>query len=257
MSTANRARIRYVALGDSFTEGVGDELPDGSVRGWADLVAQALADDAGEPIQYANLAIRGRLLGRILAEQVEPALALEPTLVTFNGGGNDMLRPGTNISWIAGETERTLRRFQRAGAEPVLLAGANPTAGIPRGGSVSAKGDALVVAADAVARHLGIRFANNWDDPELAGRQYWSHDRLHLAPVGHRRVAANVLRALEVPVPSDWDVDAATIPSPTRREQILYMREHVLPWVGRRLTGRSSGDGRVPKFATWSWVHPR
>ena len=252
-----RAQIRYVALGDSFTEGVGDELPDGTVRGWADLVAQGIADATGEPIQYANLAIRGRLLGRILAEQVEPALALNPTLVTFNGGGNDMLRPGTNMSWIVGETERALRRFKRAGTQPVLLAGANPTAGIPRGGIVSAKGDELVVAAEAIARRLDIPFADNWSDRELAGSQYWSIDRLHLAPVGHRRVAANVLRTLGYAVPADWEVRAAAMPSPTRREQLTYLREHVVPWVGRRLTGRSSGDGRTAKFATWTWVHPR
>ena len=253
----DRAKIRYVAIGDSFTEGVGDELPDGTVRGWADLVAQGIADATGEPIQYANLAIRGRLLGRILSEQVEPAVALAPTLVTFNGGGNDMLRPGTNLSWIAGETERALRRLQSAGAEPVLLAGANPTASIPRGSRVSVKGDELVVAASAIAERLGIRFVNNWGDPVLGARQYWSQDRLHLAPVGHRRVAANVLRALDFDVPADWEVTAAAIPSPTRREQLAYMREHVVPWVGRRLTGRSSGDGRAPKFAAWTWVHPR
>ena len=82
-----RAAIRYIAIGDSFTEGVGDEQPDGSVRGWADLVAQGLANATGQPVQYANLAIRGRLLAPIIEEQLEPALALRPTLITFNGGG--------------------------------------------------------------------------------------------------------------------------------------------------------------------------
>jgi lysophospholipase L1-like esterase len=70
------ASVRYVAIGDSFTEGVGDELPDGHVRGWADLVAQGWADAAGMPIEYANLAIRGKLVWQIVEEQLEPALAL-------------------------------------------------------------------------------------------------------------------------------------------------------------------------------------
>src|SRR5690606_22094746 len=134
---------RYVAIGDSFTEGVGDEQPDGSVRGWADLVAQGLADSTGRPVHYANLAIRGRLLGPIIAEQLEPALALGPTLVSFNGGGNDMLRPGTDIAWIAAQTRRALERILETDAEPLLLAGANPTIGIPRGRAVQAKGDEL------------------------------------------------------------------------------------------------------------------
>ncbi|QIM17289.1 SGNH/GDSL hydrolase family protein [Leucobacter insecticola] len=249
--------MRYVAIGDSFTEGVGDEQPDGSVRGWADLVAQGIADATGEPIQYANLAIRGRLLRAIIAEQLEPALALGPTLVSFNGGGNDMLRPGTDMAWIVRETERTLRRIREAGAEPVLLAGANPTGGLPSGGRVAQKGDALTAAAGHIAKKLGIRFSDNWHDTELRGRQYWSRDRLHLAPVGHHRVASNVLRTLGYPHPADWEIEAASIPSPTRREQLAYTREHVLPWINRRLTGRSSGDGRTAKHPEFIWVLPR
>ena len=252
-----QAAIRYVAIGDSFTEGVGDEQPDGSVRGWADLVAQGLADASGRPVQYANLAIRGRLLGPIVREQLEPAIALAPTLLSFNGGGNDMLRPGTDLAWIAQETEQALRRIQDAGIEPLLLAGANPTGGLPGGGRVRQKGDELTAAAGAIAARLGIRFADNWNDAELAGRQYWSADRLHLAPIGHHRVAANVLRALGHPAPGEWVLDAAPVGAPTTREQLRYTREHVVPWIQRRLTGRSSGDGRTAKFADWVWVHPR
>lgn len=249
--------IRYVAIGDSFTEGVGDEQPDGSVRGWADLVAQGLADATGQPVEYANLAIRGRLLARILAEQLEPAISLSPTLVSFNGGGNDMLRPGTDVQWIISETEKTLVRIQEAGIEPLLLAGANPTGGLPSGARVARKGSELTRAARTISDRLGVRFADNWSDAELAGRQYWSLDRLHLAPVGHHRVAANVLRTLGYEPPIDWIVDADTMPAPRIREQLIYSREHVLPWIGRRLTGRSSGDGRSAKFAAFTTVLPR
>lgn len=255
--TEERATIRYVAIGDSFTEGVGDELPDGSVRGWADLVAQGLADAAGAPVQYANLAIRGKLLGPIIAEQLAPALALGPTLVTFNGGGNDMLRPGTNIPWIIAESSRALRRVLDAGVQPLFVFGANPTIGIPRGGSVRAKGDAMTAAGHELGRQLGVPVCDNWSDPTLARREYWSPDRLHLGPIGHRRVAANVLRALDTPPPVDWVLDAAPIPNPTRREQLVYLREHVAPWVKRRITGRSSGDGRTAKHPDWVWVEPR
>lgn len=251
------AAIRYVAIGDSFTEGVGDEQPDGSVRGWADYVAQGLADTTGRPVQYANLAIRGRLLGPIIAEQLEPALALEPTLISFNGGGNDMLRPGTDIPWVVGETERAMRRILESSAMPLLLAGANPTVGIPRGALVKSRGDALTVAARGLADRLGIPLCDNWSDPVLARREYWSTDRLHLAAVGHRRVASNVLRTLGYGVPADWVIDAEPVPPPTRREELRYAREHVLPWVKRRLTGRSSGDGRPPKHPEYVRVDPR
>ncbi|WP_449276835.1 SGNH/GDSL hydrolase family protein [Leucobacter sp. GX24907] len=251
------AAIRYVAIGDSFTEGVGDERSDGSVRGWADLVAQGIADAVGAPIEYANLAIRGRLLAPIIAEQLEPALALGPTLVSFNGGGNDMLRPRTDLAWIGAETEQALRRIRETGAEPLLLAGPNPTAGLPRGERVRLKGDALVGLARGIAGRLDIRFVDNWNDAELPQRQYWAPDRLHLAPVGHHRVAANVLRTLGYPVPNDWATDARPIAPPTRREQLAYTREHVVPWMQRRITGRSSGDGRSAKHPEWVRVEPR
>lgn len=249
--------IRFVAIGDSFTEGVGDELPDGSVRGWADLVAQGIADATGEPIAYANLAIRGKLLAAIIAEQLDAAIALGPTLISFNGGGNDMLRPGTNMPWIIGETERALRRIDQAGIRPLLLAGANPTGGLPSGGRVARKGDELTAAAGRLASELGVTFADNWSDRELAGRQYWSRDRLHLGPVGHHRVAARVLRSLGYHHPQAWTVDAAPLAAPGMREQFAYTREHVLPWIGRRLTRRSSGDGRSPKFAEFVTLEPQ
>ncbi|MFF8819334.1 SGNH/GDSL hydrolase family protein [Leucobacter sp. NPDC015123] len=251
------ASIRFVAIGDSFTEGVGDEQPDGSVRGWADLVAQGLADATGEPIEYANLAIRGRLLAPILAEQLEPAIELGPTILSFNGGGNDMLRPGTDMASIIAATEGALTRIQQAGIEPLLLAGANPTGGLPSGGSVSRKGSELTRAAGDVARRLGVKFSNNWDDAELAGSQYWSIDRLHLAPIGHHRVAANVLRTLGHEPPADWVTTAAPKAAPTARDQLRYTREHVLPWIGRRLTGRSSGDGRTAKYPEVVTINPR
>lgn len=253
----SNAGIRYVAIGDSFTEGVGDELPDGSVRGWADLVAQGLADATGEPVQYANLAIRGKLLRGIIAEQLEAAIALGPSIISFNGGGNDMLRPGTDLPWVIGETERALRRIQSAGIEPLLLAGGNPTGGLPSGGRVARKGDELTRSATRMAEQLGIRLTDNWNDRELAASQYWSLDRLHLASVGHHRVATNVLRTLGHERPADWVVDAAPIAAPGMREQLAYTREHVLPWIGRRLTGRSSGDGRSPKYAEFITVEPR
>jgi len=251
------AAIRYVAIGDSFTEGVGDDLPDGGVRGWADLVAQGLADATSQPVQYANLAIRGRLLGPIIEQQLEPALALGPTLISINGGGNDMLRPGTDLPWIIETTERALRRVLETDTEPLLLAGANPTVGIPRSDAVRAKGDALTNSVADMAERLSIRFCDNWSDDVLARREYWSTDRLHLAPVGHHRVASNVLRALGYDHPADWVIDAEPMAAPTMREQLRYTRQHVLPWIGRRLTGRSSGDGRTAKYGEWTWIAPR
>ena len=155
-------QIRYVAIGDSFTEGYGDERDDGTPRGWADLVAQGLALASTEPVSYANLAIRGRKLGPIVDEQLEPALALEPTLITYNGGGNDMLRPRTSISHIADAFSQVLRRCDEEGVQLILLSGANPSAQLPlsrliqrRGGTV--RHDAVAWGYARAADRRGVR----------------------------------------------------------------------------------------------------
>ncbi|GAA1321661.1 hypothetical protein GCM10020360_14300 [Nonlabens tegetincola] len=76
-------------------------------------------------------------------------------------------------------------------------------------------------------------------------------------PVGHHRVAANVLRTLGHEAPADWVTTAPKRAAPTARDQLRYTREHVLPWIGRRLTGRSSGDGRSAKYPEFITVAPR
>jgi len=128
----------------------------------------------------------------------------------------------------------------------LLVSGANPTDHLPLGSLFRSRGDLL---ADAVRRRLpreGVTFVDNWADAELMRLPYWSIDRLHLNARGHARVAANVLAALDVPPPTT-DADDAELSRPGTVE---YWRRFVLPWVGRRLTGRSSGDSRDPKRPT-------
>lgn len=249
------ASVRYVAIGDSFTEGVGDELPDGHVRGWADLVAQGWADAAGEPIEYANLAIRGRLVWPIVEEQLEPALALRPTHLSFNGGGNDMLRPRTSIARVVDAFETVVRRCDEERVTLIVLSGANPSAQLPLSRVIQRRGDLLSHAVAArLADRTDIVRAYNWFDRELATPPYWSEDRLHMNARGHHRVAARVLTALGMEPPPHWwslppIADAAS-------RGATYYRRHVGPWVRRRLTGTSSGDGREPKFPAWTELTP-
>ncbi|MEU2347265.1 SGNH/GDSL hydrolase family protein [Modestobacter sp. NPDC049651] len=247
--------MRYVAIGDSFTEGVGDELPDGTVRGWADLVAEGLAAGSREPVQYANLAVRGRLLDRIATEQVDAALALDPapTLVTFNGGGNDLMRPGVDAERLLALTEQAVRRFTAAGVDVVLLSGPDPSARLPFGRVMHRRGEVLTEQLAQLAARCGVRFVSAFGDVEVRRPGYWSPDRLHLGPAGHRRVAGLVLRAL------GQDVAAHVVdPGPEAprglRTEARYYREHVLPWVERRLRGRSSGDARTGKHLDWVTV---
>ncbi|HEV7205623.1 MAG TPA: SGNH/GDSL hydrolase family protein [Jatrophihabitans sp.] len=249
--------MRYVAVGDSFTEGIGDDVGDGAVRGWADLVAAGLAAATGEPIQYANLAVRGRLLGPIVDDQIPAALALAPvpTLMTFNGGGNDMMRPGIDLDALLARTETAIRQVLDAGVRLVLLSGADPSAGLPFGRVIHRRGMALTEGVEKLAARYDLTLVNAFADAEIRRPVYWSPDRLHLGPVGHRRVASLVLAALGHPVAAH-----AVEPAPTARRRVSdearYYREHVLPWVNRHLRGRSSGDGRTGKHPNWVPVEP-
>ncbi|GAA1653660.1 SGNH/GDSL hydrolase family protein [Microbacterium flavum] len=250
------ASVRFVAIGDSFTEGVGDEQPDGHVRGWADLTAQGWARSRGESIEYANLAIRGKLVWPIVEQQLERALALEPTHLSFNGGGNDMLRPRTSIAHIADAFSQVLRRCDEEGVTLLLLSGANPSAQLPLSRVIQRRGDLM---SAAVVERLGEREdvvrALNWPDAELSDPSFWSEDRLHMNARGHHRVAARVLDALGERVPEGW-WSLPELPASAQLARGEYFREHLGPWVKRRVTRTSSGDGREPKFGG-GWVEVR
>ncbi|MHA7986513.1 SGNH/GDSL hydrolase family protein [Rathayibacter sp. CAU 1779] len=248
----------YVAIGDSFTEGVGDELPDGRVRGWADLVATGLAAAVGEPVLYANLAIRGRKLGPIVGEQLDAAIAMHPQLLSINGGGNDIMRPRVSVDDVAAQTAEAVGKALDAGIHVLLLSGANPSDNLPGGRTVQRRGDELAERVRASVPDHGVTFVDNFADAGLRDLRYWSLDRLHLNAFGHARVASNVLTALGVAVPESWRVAevAAQEPLGRRRPSLAYYREYVLPWIGRRLTGRSSGDGRSAKFPGLAPVDP-
>jgi lysophospholipase L1-like esterase len=244
--------VRYVAVGDSFTEGVGDEGPDGSVRGWADRVAVGLAAAQGGTIEYANLAVRGRLLQPIVTGQLDAALSLTPapTLVTLNGGGNDMLRPGADVARLVALTERAVRRCVDGGVRLVLLAGPDPADRLPFGRTVHRRAAALTAAVARLAAAHDLVFVDVFHDAEIRRPGYWSADRLHLNTAGHQRVAGLVLAALGHPAAAT----AAGVDAPETRRllaEMQYYRRHVLPWVHRRLRGRSSGDGRTGKHLDW------
>lgn len=238
--------VSYAAIGDSFTEGMGDERPDGTPRGWADLVAAALAHAAGGTIGYANLAIRGRLLAPIVELQLPTAIDLHPQLLTINGGGNDILRPRISIDSVADRLVAAAMQASDAGIRTLVVSGGNPTRHIPMGARFERRGDALAEAVRARLEGTGVRYVDNWFDERLPALQYWSIDRLHLNTHGHTIAASNVLAALEVPI-----AGAAMAPDAgddlERPRTAEYWRRYVLPWIGRRLTGRSSGDHREPK----------
>lgn len=248
---ADAVYASFVAMGDSFTEGLDDPAASGGYRGWADLVATRLAVSAppGGGFRYANLAVRGRKFDAVVDDQVPVALRMGPDLVSFAAGGNDVLRPRFDPAPLAARFDDVVRMLAASGARVLLFT--TPKLPLP-GRQLLAR---RVMALNAVVRRTAERYGaiviDLAADPHLSHVELWSEDRLHLSSAGHQRVAAAVLTALAIDADPAWVV-APTAAAPVgwltaRRADLRWSRHHLAPWIGRRLTGRSSGDHLAPK----------
>ena len=238
-------RRRYVALGDSFTEGVGDPsnvLPNG-VRGWADRVAEKLAK-AQPGWEYANLAVRSKRLRHIIDEQLEPALAMEPTLITLYAGGNDILDFGTDMDALLTDYELLVARLAGTGATVVLFTGFDV--------KVSAvlepfkKRNTLYnQKVREVAAKYGAILVDYWCFDAYKDSRMWAPDRLHMSKAGHKYLAAQVLDHLDVPHKISlkrWDPPQRMTMREWERRQRRWVNDWVLPLFGRKLRGVTLGD---------------
>jgi len=183
---------RFVALGDSFTEGLWDIDPDDDARcrGWADILAARISSRrtaAGQaPLEYANLAIRGRLLRPILTEQVPTALELQPDLVSLIGGGNDMLRPTADVDRMARNLEAAVVRLRESGAD-VLLGTGMDLADSPLVRRTRSRVGVYNSHIWSIARRHGAHVLDLWGMQSLRDGRVWAEDRIHLTTEGHAR----------------------------------------------------------------------
>ncbi|WP_433548724.1 SGNH/GDSL hydrolase family protein [Streptomyces sp. CA-294286] len=244
----NATYTSLVAVGDSFTEGMSDLLPDGSYRGWADLLAARMA--ARTPgFRYANLAVRGKLIAQIADEQAPLAAAMRADVVTLVGGLNDTLRPKVDMGHVRAKLTEAVEHIAPSCKQLVLMRSPGRSGPVmerfrPRMEELFTIVDELAAKHDAVVVDL-------YGAAALSDRRMWDVDRLHLTAEGHRRVAEAVWQALGLEAEDDWlsPLPAALPPRWVARRvnDVRFAREHLVPWIGRRLTGRSSGDGRPAK----------
>ncbi len=241
----------FVAMGDSFTEGLDDPYPDGTMhRGWADLVAAELARRVPD-FGYANLAIRGKLFDPVADQQIPVALGFEPDLMSFAAGGNDALRRGFDGPRLVSRIDEVAKMLRATGADLLVFKFADVSRRLPGGRLVLPRMQLLNAAAADAADRYGARLVDLWNDDEFHHPLLWCVDRLHMNPYGHRRVAAHVLTALDIePDPAWWELPA---PGPVlswagrRAADARWAGRYLAPWVKRRLTGTSSGDRRTAK----------
>ncbi|MGJ6967920.1 SGNH/GDSL hydrolase family protein [Streptosporangium sp. G11] len=252
------AYTRYVALGDSQTEGLGDGDELNGHRGWADRLAEHLAG-ANPGLLYANLAVRGRLAGQIRAEQLAAALALRPDLATVMAGMNDIIRPGFDAALVAGVLEEMFAALTESGAHVVTIT-------FPDIGKIAPMARPLrprvldfnARIRDAAARH-GVTLVDTFAMEFVTDARMWGVDRLHASPTGHARIAAAMAHSLGLPGSDDtWALPFPPVPAPgawrVAAAEMRWLATFAGPWIGRRLRGRSSGDGRTakrPELTPW------
>lgn len=257
MSTANSSPVgkggdfrRYVALGDSFTEGLNDDVDvDGRHRGWADRFAEGI-DQRNPGLLYANLAVRGKLIEQVVAEQVPAAIDLQPDLVTLAAGVNDALRRRFNLDECIHQLEAGVVALRQTGAAVVVFAFGDPARRSSVMGTVSRRLRAYNEATLRVAERNGAKVIDFWGAAVFDDDKFWSDDRLHLSPAGHALVARSAMAAIGL------DDDSWRTPLPTRRpvhpparavRHLRWAGSHLMPWIGRRVRGVSSGDGITAK----------
>jgi lysophospholipase L1-like esterase len=242
---------RFVALGDSTTEGLMDLNPDGTFRGWADRLAERLAQDEPD-LRYANLAVRGKLSGQVREDQLDAALALEPDLASVLSGLNDMLRRACDVPAVAAEIEAMVVALRSAGADVLAFTLPDPVPINPIARTAAARLRALNAAVREIAARHGAYVIDLEAHPVASDRRLWDVDRLHANPEGHQRIAHAAAHALGLAGADDsWTTDFPDPLAPRRRvEHAVWAGKYFAPWLLRRARGRSSGDGRVCKRPT-------
>lgn len=251
MSSRDRAYTRFVALGDSQTEGLNDGDDACGYRGWADRLAEQLAV-ADPRVQYANLAVRGRLAGQVCAEQLPVALRMRPDLATVMAGVNDLIRPRFDAAAVAGHVEDMFAGLTGIGAQVVTVAFPDPARLIPAARLLTARTQDFNARIRAAAHRHRVTVVDLSAYPVCTDPRLWSTDRLHLNAVGHARLAAAVAHALDLPgSDTSWTHSLAALEKPSARHrartELRWAASFFGPWIVRRLRGRSSGDGRTAK----------
>jgi lysophospholipase L1-like esterase len=245
---------RYVAIGDSSTEGWIDPDGQGGFRGWANRLAEHLARAQGR-VLYANLGVRGKRTRQIRHEQLPAALGARPDLVTLFSGTNDVLTRRFDADALGRDVEAMHRELIGAGATLLTFTLPDLTPLMPIGRLVASRIRALNEVLQAVARTTGATLVDFAAHPVASDARLWNEDRLHANALGHERIAAALAHALGIPgADGSWSDPLPLTPPPGAgewlRRELRWTRRHLAPWIWRHARGRSSGDRVLPKRPT-------
>jgi lysophospholipase L1-like esterase len=254
MSLARRTAFfeRYVALGDSSTEGIDDPDGAGGYRGWSQRLAERIHATQGGGLHYANLAVRGLTTAQVREHQLETALAMRPDLATVFCGTNDVTGLRFDADAVAADIAHMQRALVAGGATVLGFTLPDLTPLMPLARLIAPRIAALNRALAEASRATGSILVDFAAQPVATDRRLWSEDRIHANSAGHARIAEALAHALNLPG-SD---EAWREPFPTALSQSAFqwcaaearwLRRHLLPWAWQGLAGQSSADGRAPK----------
>jgi lysophospholipase L1-like esterase len=243
---------RYVALGDSSTEGLDDPDGAGGYRGWSQRLAERIDAAQGGGLLYANLAVRGLTTAQVRERQLEAALALRPDLATVFCGTNDVTGPRFDPEGVAAAVEHMQRALVRSGARVLSFTLPDLTPLMPLARLIAGRIAALNAGLAQASRRSGATLIDFAAYPVATDRRLWSEDRIHANAAGHARIAEALAEALALPgADGAWREPLPAAAPRSRREgsaaELRWWRRHLLPWVWQGLRGRSSGQGRGPK----------
>ncbi|MFD5815467.1 SGNH/GDSL hydrolase family protein [Streptomyces sp. NPDC127038] len=232
--------VRFVALGDSLTEGVGDRVGD-RWRGWAELLAPGLAQ-ADAPVSFTNLAVSGAQTWDVLERQTPAALALEPDIVSVVIGVNDTLRYTFDIRSVAERLDTVYSAFRARGTTVLTACLPDPGSmlGLPAALArpLARRQHAVNAVVHALSERHGAMHLHAAEEEWLEDRSVWSSDRLHPGELGHRQLALrfHALLAREGLAGGATPSAEAEFPAPTRAASLLWLATAGTGWVARRCT---------------------
>lgn len=242
---------RYVALGDSSTEGLVDPAPRGGYRGWSRRLAQRIADAQGG-VRYANLAARGLTTRQVLDTQLAPALALAPDLATVFSGTNDVIAPDFDPAAFARDAEAMQDALRGAGATVLTFTLPDLTPLMPLARQIAPRIHALNAGLRRASAATGTILVDFAAYPVATDRRLWNADRIHANAAGHARIADALAEALGLPgADGRWrePLEPPLRDGALRRvaAETYWRVRWLLPWIVARAAGRRTARIRVPE----------
>jgi lysophospholipase L1-like esterase len=251
---------RYVALGDSSTEGIDDRDGRGGYRGWSQRLAERIAATQGS-LLYANFAVRGLTTRQILDRQLAPALALRPDLATVFSGTNDVLGPRFDAGSVIADIERMQRELTAAGATVLTFTLPDLTPLIPLARSIAPRIAALNDGVRDAAARTGTIVVDFARCAVATDDRLWSEDRIHANSSGHARIAEALAHALELPGSDEtWQRPLPARALVSRAAwlagELRWAVRHALPWTWEGFRARWLLPPRGPRRAELREVKP-